>query len=167
MAADVEILEKIGAGGSANDKTAGTIRMKNADDALVDSNNPMVIPVAGSDFSFTKWLRLAIATGGNAPSDNISNIRAYFDGANGFGTGVSLWAKSEAAMSAPTEPATSSGYTDAFGFTSAAPMSLAGGPYSGSGTEMASHFVLLMEVSLTATVGALTAETLTFAYDEI
>lgn len=165
MAASVIIAEKIGATGSINDKTSLTIRMKNADNASADSENALVIPAAGQEFSFTKWLRLQIT--GTPPSDKINNIKFYTDGSSGFGTGVGLWAKSAAAFSAPSEPTTSSGYVDAFGLTSAAPLALSSTDFSGSGTEIGSHVVLLMEVSATATVGALTAETITFSYDEI
>ena len=47
MAATVQIVEKNGAGGTQTDKTSGTIRFKNADNATVDTGNPMVKPGAG------------------------------------------------------------------------------------------------------------------------
>ena len=163
MVATVQIVEKNGAGGTATDKTSGTIRFKNADNATVDNNNPMVIPGAGSDFSFEKWLRLNVTV---APSVQISNAKFYTDGANGLGTGVLLWAKAVAAYDTPAEPANSTGFTNAFTFTSGAPLSLGAGPFTGTG-EKGDHAVCTMEVQSTATQGQTPSETITFSYDEI
>ncbi len=165
MAASVEIIERIGATGSENDKTSGVIRFKNADNALVDSGDPMVIPAAGADWSFEKWLRLNLTA--TRPSDKIDNINFYTDGANGFGTGISVWGRSISAFSTPAELTTSTGLTDAFTWTSAAPLAISSGTFSTTGTHMGSHVVLAMEVSLEATVGALSTEPITFSYDEI
>lgn len=165
MAATVDIVECNVTISGTTSKGSGTVRMKNADDSTVDSNDPLVIPAAGSDFSYTKWLRLRI--GDTGASDKINNIKFYTDGASGFGTGVGLWAKSAAAFSAPSEPATSSGYSDAFGYTSGGALALSGADFSGTNTQIGSFLVLLMEVSATATAGALSGETGTFSYDEI
>lgn len=163
MAATVQIVEKNGAGATATDKTSGTIRFKNADDATVDNNNPMVVPPSGSDWSFEKWLRLNVTV---APSVQISNIKFYMDGTNSFGTGVSLWAKAVASYATPAEGTSSTGYADAFSYTSGSPLSLGAGPFAGTG-EKGDHVVLLMQVASTATQGSLAAETATFSFDEI
>jgi hypothetical protein len=165
MAADVTIVEKNGAPGTPTDKTSGTVRFKNADDATVDSNNPMVIPTSGADFSYEKWLRLKI--GNTAPSDKINNLKFYTDGVSGFGTGISLWAKTVAAYSTPATTTTSTNYTDAFSYTVGGALALSSTDFSATNTEIGSHLVMLMEVSSTATAGALSAETGTFSYDEI
>lgn len=166
MVATVQIVEKNGAGGTQTDKTSGTIRFKNADNSTVDTSNPMVIPGAGSDWSYEKWVRLNVTV---APSTQISNIRAYTDGSSGFGTGVSLWWKNGGNYSTPAEGTASTGYTDAFTYTSGATLGLGttnAGPYTGTG-EKGDHLVMLLQVASTATQGSLTAETLTIAYDEI
>ena len=163
MVATVQIVEKNGAGGTATDKTSGTIRMKNADNATVDNNNPMVIPGAGSDYSFEKWLRLNVTV---APSVQLSNIRFYTDGSNGMGTGVLLWAKAVASYATPAEATSTSGYTNAFSYTSGSPLSLGAGPFTGTG-EKGDHAVLMQEVQSTATQGQTPSETITFSYDEI
>lgn len=163
MVATVQVVEKNGAGGTATDKTSGTVRFKNADDATIDNNNPMVIPAAGSDWSFEKWLRLNITV---APAVQLTNLKFYMDGANNFGTGVNLWAKAVTAYSTPAEGTSSAGYTNAFSYTSVSALSLGAGPFTGTG-EKGDHAVLLMEVASTATQGSLTAETATFSYDEI
>ena len=163
MAATVQILEKNGAGGTGTDKTSGTIRFKNADDATVDLNNPMVKPPSGSDWSFEKWLRFNVSGG---TYSQISNIVAYMDGANGLGTGISLWAKAVSSYATPAQGTSSTGYTNAFSYTSGAPLSLGAGPYTSTG-EKGDHLVMLAEVASTASGGLTPSETLTMAWDEI
>lgn len=163
MAATVQILEKNGAGGTGTDKTSGTIRFKNADNATVDLNNPMVKPPSGSDWSFEKWLRFNVSGG---TYSQITNIVAYMDGANGLGTGISLWAKAVTSFATPAEGTSSAGYTNAFTYTSGAPLSLGAGPYTSTG-EKGDHLVMLAEVASTASGGLTPSETLTLAWDEI
>lgn len=163
MAATVQIGEKNTAGGTFTDKTSGTVRFKKADNATVDLNNPLVKPPSGSEWSFEKWLRFK-ENGGSYTQ--ITNLKAYFDGANSFGTGVSLWAKAVAAFATPAQGSSSSGYANAFSYTSGAPLSLGAGPFTGTG-EKGDHMVLLMELASTVAGGMLPAETLTFAWDEI
>ena len=162
MVATVIVNEKNGAGETATDKTSGTIRFKNADNSTVDSNNPMVVPGSGSDWSFQKWLRLNFT----GTFTQVSNLKFYTDGASGFGTGVNLWAQAVATYATPAEETASTGYTDAFTYTSGAPLSLGAGPYTTTG-DQGSYVKAALEVASTATQGALTAETVTFAWDEI
>lgn len=165
MVATVLIREKNGAGETATDKTSGTIRFKNADNATVDANNPMVIPPSGSDFSYEKYLRLNISV---APDTQIENLQAYSDGASGFGTGVSAYYKTAGSYTQPTEPASAAGFTDFFTATSGAPIDMDAtntGPFTGTG-DIGDYLIMLLEVASTATQGALTAETLTFSFDE-
>lgn len=163
MAATVQIIEKNGAGGTPTDKTSGTIRFKNADNATVDLNNPMVKPTSGSDFSFEKWLRLNV-TGGTY--SQITNIKAYTDGANGMGTGVNLWGKAVTAYATPAEATATTGYTNLFTYTSGAPLSLGAGPFTSTG-EKGDHLVAMCEVTSAAAGGLTPSETLTIAWDEI
>jgi hypothetical protein len=163
MAATVQIVEKNGAGATATDKTSGTIRFKNADDSNVDLNNPMVKPNSGTDFSFEKWLRLKV-TGGTY--QQITNIKAYSDGANNLGTGVGLYAKVVANYATPAEATATTGYTDFFTYNSGAALSLGAGPYTGTG-EMGSHLVMMLTVDNTASGGVTPSETLTVSWDEI
>jgi hypothetical protein len=163
MPATVQIVEKNGAGGTTTDKTSGTVRFKNADNSTVDLVNPMVKPPSGSDFSFEKWLRLNV-TGGTY--SQITNIKAYMDGANGFGTGVLLWAKAVASYATPAEATATTGYTNAFTYTSGAALSLGAGPFTSTG-EKGDHLVMMMEVQSTASGGLTPTETLTMAWDEI
>lgn len=163
MAATVQLIEKNGAGGTPTDKTGGTIRFKNADNSTVDLNNPMVKPGAGSDWSFEKWLRANI-TGGTYTQ--ITNLRVYSDGSNGLGTGINVWAKAVASYATPAEGTASTGYANFFTYTSAAPLSLGAGPFTGTG-EKGDHAVLLCEVTSSAAGGLTPTESCTLAGDEI
>lgn len=163
MAATVQIIEKNGAGGTPTDKTSGSIRFKNADDATVDLVNPMVVPVSGTDFSFEKWLRFNV-TGGSYTQ--ITNVVAYSDGANGLGTGVGLHAKAVTTYATPAEATATTGYTNFFTYTSGAPLTLGAGPFTSTG-EKADHLVMICTVADTATGGVTASETLTLSWDEI
>jgi len=163
MAATVQIVEKNGAGGTQTDKTGGTVRFKNADNSTVDLVNPMVKPGSGSDWSFQKWLRLNI-TGGTFTQ--ISNIKAYTDGSSGLGTGINLWAKAVASYATPAEETASTGYANAFTYTSGSALSLGAGPFTGTG-EKGDHLVMALEVTSAASGGLTPSETLTMAWDEI
>ena len=163
MAATVQIGEKNGAGGTFTDKTSGTIRFKNADNSTVDLSNPMVKPGAGTDYSFEKWLRLNV-TGGTY--SQITNIKAYSDGANGLGTGVGLYAKAVTSYATPAEATATTGYTDFFTYTSGSSLSLGAGPYTSTG-EKGDHLVMICTVASTASGGLTASETLTVAWDEI
>lgn len=162
MAATVTIREKNGAGETPTDKTSGTIRMKNADDATVDTSDPMVVPGAGSDWSYQKFLQLNLA----GTFTEITNLQFYTDGSGGYGPGVTLWAKAVGSYSTPAEETASTGYADAFSYSSGSPLSLGAGPYTSTG-DAGSYLQLAMEVASTASQGALSAETMTFSWDEI
>lgn len=163
MAATVQLIEKNGAGGTATDKTGGTVRFKNADNSTVDLLNPMVKPGAGSDWSFEKWLRMNV-TGGTYTQ--ITNVKVYSDGSSGLGTGINVWAKAVASYATPAEGTASTGYANLFTYTSGAALSLGAGPFTSTG-EKGDHAVLLCEVTSAAAGGLTPSETLTLAWDEI
>jgi hypothetical protein len=162
MVATVQIVEKNGTSGTNTQKDSGTVRLKNADDATVDANNPMVVPTAGSDFSWEKWLRLKVTV---APDTNISNLKMYSDGTIGFGTGVTAYGKSVATYATPVEVTATAGYTDLASYTSGSALDLGTAAVTGTG-EKGDHAVLMLKVDTNANPGALTPETITFSYDE-
>jgi len=177
MAATIQIREKNGAGQTATDKTAGTIRFKKADDAGVDLLNPLVVPSSATEYSCQKWLRMYVAGGSYT---QISNLRLYSDGASGYGSGVKLWAKTAAAYATPSIPSTANDppqlsavpMVDMFTYTAGAPLDmddLAAGPFDASGVpkDIGNYLVLVMEVEIGTAQGVKPAETLTFAWDEI
>lgn len=171
MAATVLIREKNGAGESATDKTSGTIRYKNADDATVNASNPLVKPSAGSDWSFEKALRLQI--GGTGPTGTITNPQWYTDGANGYGTGISLFVRTtnRGTYVQPVEPTADTGYEDAFGFTSGARKDMDAvnaGPFSGTSVDIADYLYMYMKLATTVSApqNPTSSETFTWTWDE-
>ena len=170
MAATVDIREFNGVSpGTPTTKTSGTIRFKDADDANVDLNNPIVRPGTGSIFSFSKALRLRI--GATGPTGSITSPRAFSDGVNGFGTGVTMEAGTKAVfiqnvssdmagLSLDTPKA------DFFSFNSGSPLSLGSGPFSGTNVDIADFLYVQSEVASTASPGLTPTEKLTIAFDE-
>ena len=163
MAASVLIREKNGAGETATDKTSGTVRFKNADDATVDTSDPMVIPPSGTDYSYEKWLQFNVASG---TYTEITNIEMYSDGSSGLGTGVNVYAKTVAAYATPAEATSTTGYTDVFSYTSGAPLTVGAGPFTSTG-DKGNYVVMIMAVADTATAGVTSSETITWAWDEV
>ena len=162
MVATVQIHEKNGAGGTGTDKTSGTITFRTNDSSATTSANPLIIPTAGTEFSYEKWTRLNVTV---APDTNISNLKFYTDG-GGFGGGVNMYAKATTTYTTPAEATATGGYTDAFTYTSGSALSLGTGTFTGTG-EKGDHCEMIMTVSTAASPGQLTAETITYAYDEI
>src|SRR3990172_1258804 len=165
MAATVQIHEMTAAA-AGTDKTSGTIRFKAADNQTVDTADRLQIPAAGSIYSYTKHARFYFSTG---PSVDIQNLRAYTDGASGFGTGVGVQYDVPAG-GLGTFPNINSNIagTDLFTKTSGSPIDLDvnnTGPHTGTGYK-GDILRLQMTVASTASSGQLTAETLTVAYDE-
>lgn len=184
MAATVIINEWTSAG-SQTDKTSGTVRFKNANDATVDLNDPLIVPGGGQEYSFEKWLRLQITDAGGFTQ--ISNLEAYMDGAGFTETGIKTWYALEGTFQAPSIPdeaqdppffngpstgSPGNAMADLFSLTSGAPADMDAintGPFTdGSPAEhIGDWLVMVMEVEPTASNGVLGAETLTFAFDEI
>lgn len=186
MPASIDIVELNGAApGTPTSKTSGTVRFKNADDATVDLNDPLVVPTTNTEYSFFKILRLR-DNGDNYTQ--VSNLRAYTDGAKGWQAGAKGWATTWMDYVAPYVPdqtidppqwssdgASGSPNTtmvDLFTYTSGAPLDMDGfnaGPFTpGSPLEFIGDFlVLLAEVETGATQGVEPTETLTLAWDEI
>lgn len=174
--------------GDSTDKTAGTIRFKQAMNATVDANNPIPIPAAGVNRSFEKCLvmRLVSLDGDN----DIRNLRFYTNAAASPWTGVSLFGGIVAPNWAGTGPAhAAAAYTvpvmtdsaiatlNAFTtWTPAAPLDLdpAGGAPQDSGPFDAPYvgdhvgnlLYLQMDVGPTAAAGTLASTVCTFSWDE-
>ena len=168
MAATIQ-LHEMSALTTGTDKTSGTLRFKDADNATVDSNNPLVIPAAGSIYSYTKKTRLYMAA---PPNTSISNLRWYTDGTNNFGTGVTMTCKNLGVTWGANYKTLMAGGADLFGKTSAAPLDGDGtstGPFvpADNTTYIGDLIELQMAIASTATQGTLVAETLTAAYDEV
>jgi hypothetical protein len=162
------------------------VRLKTADDATIDLNNPIPIPDAGTNYSYWKHIYLKCAT---APDTQVDNVKFYADG-TGFGTGITLNIGDElptknsgadtgynvatgtegTSGDVMTEHSEITGVTNAFDYTSASPKSIS---ISESGNiidaigETTNYIVLQMAVADNASSGDLSNETMTFQYDEI
>lgn len=163
MAATVQIHEMT-ALSTGVDKTSGTVRFKTANETSVDTSNRLQVPAAGTNYSYTKQLRFYFSTG---PSVDIQNLRAYTDGSNTFGTGIGVQYDNQGNTFSANVNTNISG-TDLFTKNSGSPIDLDvtnTGPHTGTGYK-GDLLRLQMTVASTASPGTLTAETLTFAYDE-
>jgi len=172
MAATIQIHEMTTNADTGVNKTSGTVRFKavaSTTSTAADASDPLVVPGAGTDYSFVKKLRPYMEA---PPNTNISNLRWYSDGANGFGTGIGVTAKNIGTTFGTHYDTAMSGGSDLFGYTSGSPLDGDGtdaGPFvpADDNTYIGDIIELQMSVASTASNGALSAETLTFAYDEI
>ncbi len=173
------------------DDTSGfgppNVRFKTADDSLIDANDPIPIPVAGTNFSFWKHLYLRV-TGGTFTQ--IDNVKFFTDGTN-FGTGIvtsvgdqnpinNSLSQASYILAVGTVGTTGTemivghsgitSKTDAFTFTSGSPrtvtISEVGGIINATG-ERTDYNVFQMAVDNTAGPGDLVDETWTYQFDEI
>ena len=154
---------------TGTDKTSGTVRFKDADNATVDANNPLQVPASDSIYSYTKKLRAYMEA---PPGTSVSNLRWYTDGSSSFGTGISVTVKNLGTTWGANYKTLMSGGADLFGKTSGSPLDgdeTDAGPFvpADDNTYIGDLIELQMAVASTASNGALTPETLTFAYDEI
>lgn len=170
--------------GTEQDTTAlgpPNIRFKGADNATIDTNNAMVIPDAGTNYSFWKQLYMYCSV---APDTQINNVKLYTDG-GGFGTGITVKVGDENptktnASDAGYEVASATemvaahagltGSTDIFSYTSGSPKTIsiteAGNIIDAIG-ETCDYVIVQAEIGTTATSGTKASETYTFVYDEI
>jgi len=165
-----------------------TIRFKTADDATIDTLNPVPIPTAGTIRSFWKQMYLFCDA---APDTQINNLQFFTDG-TGYGTGITLqvgdqFPTKNDASSAGYEVATGtigqfgddvvtdhagiSAVSDAFTFNSGS--TLLGPTISEAGSiinainETSNYIVFQIDVISTALPGNKTDEVLTIQFDEI
>ena len=168
MAATIQ-LHEMSALDAGGDKTSGIVRFKDADNAVVDLNNPLVIPAAGSIYSYSKKLRAYMEA---PPDTQIGNLRWYTDGANGFGGGVTAKAKNLGVTWGANYKTEMAAGSDLFGYSSGSPLDGDGtdtGPFDSGDddTYIGDLIELQMAIASTASHGSLTAEVLTFSWDEI
>lgn len=171
MAATIQIHELTTNADTGVDKTAGIVRFKSVastTSTAVDANDPLVIPAAGTNYSYVKKLRAYMEA---PPSVNVGNLRWYTDGSNGW-TGVGVTAKNIGTTFGTHYTTAMSGGIDLFGYTSGSPLDGDGtdaGPFvpADDNTYIGDIIELQMTVGSTATSGDLSNETLTLAWDEI
>ena len=130
--------------------------------------NPLVKPAAGTNRSYWKTVYLNADT---APTGTINNCKIYTDGTIGW-TGCTLYGNSTGtytqATGTPGTTGTDSSVATANmqGWTSAAPKNLTGTISNPNTGKITDYVVMQVDLTTSAVAGTLTAETLTFQYDE-
>lgn len=179
MAATVTIRRWTGSSGgpTKTDITGGTTRASTSDAASPGTSNPIPIPPSGTKYSYWVATRLSADT---TPSGTINNIKWYTDGSSGLGTGVAVKMNTATgyvqATGTPgdtgdilntTNYSTLAGATsDAFGFTSGSPKTVAGSIANPNTGDFGDFVVYQFEVISTASPGTTPSETFTWQYDE-
>ena len=192
MVADMSVYFDFG----GTDNTPGTeqdtdalgpprMRFKRADNATIDSANPVTIPAAGTDYSRWKQIYLLATV---APDTQVDNIRIHNDGGD-FGTGITVNngiqfpVKSSTADTgydvSDTDDQVMTNHTDitteedffanhGTSGTALGPVTIAEASNIIDAINETCHYVVLQMATInTATPGAKTAETITWLYDEI
>lgn len=160
------------------------MRFKYADNALIDSNDPIPIPPSGTKYSKWKSIYLKCTS---PPNTQVNNLKFYTDGSN-FGTGITVrvgqqfptknsGSNTGYKVATPVDTAILNNYSgitsvaDAFTFTSGSPLT---GPsiteasnIITASNQTTNYLILQMEVISTASPGDLADETFTLQYDEI
>ena len=152
------------------DKTSGTVRFKSADETSVDTANRIQIPAAGTDYSYTKQLRGYVSS---APDTDFSNLVAYTDGTGFADAQVTVeYDVTYTTGTFATNVDTDIGGTDLFTATVGSTWDIDMDSWDHTFTAgespayWGSNLRLQLHATSTATPGTLTAETLTFSYDE-
>ena len=111
--------------------------------------------------------------GATGPTGVITSPRFFTDGANGYGAGISLFARvvNPTIFATPAEPANDAGAVDAFTFTSTVtkPLDVINpGPYSGTNHDFGDYLVLYMAIDSTVTApqNPTSSEVLSIQWDE-
>ena len=168
-----------------------TIRFKTADDATIDTANPILVPSTGTRYSYWKQIYLYCA---DPDGNTIDNVKFYADGAVVFGTGVTLMVGDETPtknsdsddgyeVATGTEGTTGdemvaahaglTGSTSAASLTSGSPLTVSisedlddGNDVIDTAGQTSDYVILQVNVLSTASAGLTASETLTFQYDE-
>lgn len=180
MSATVKWYRYTGAGPSTTDITGTTTRVSLSDSASPGSANPVVIPASGSGSTNYAWWAVTALYATVTPVGTVDTIKVYTDGSNSFGSGSGMkFATSSTYVQATSASSTSgtqmssgvitglSTPTDAFTYTSSAPLSVSGS-ISNPSTGKISDYVY-QQVSLTETFTpgpSAAAETITGKYNE-
>jgi hypothetical protein len=104
-----------------------------------------------------------------APAGNITSPKFYMSGSAETGQALYIKTTNPGTYSTPAEATATTGYTDAFSYTSGSPKAIDvanAGPYTGTG-DKADYMQMMMTVGTTiAAPGTLAAKTMTIQWDE-
>jgi hypothetical protein len=166
MAATVVVKQAVGAGPSAT--TITNLRLNTDDTVNPGTTNPLVKPAASVNRSYFKTVYLNADT---SPAGTINNVKIYCDGAIGW-TGCTLFIGSTGTYAEATGTPGTTGNdssvatADITDFTSVAPKQLTGTISNPSTGRISDYVILQVDISTSAVAGTLSAETITFQYDE-
>lgn len=141
------------------------------------SSNPIVIPAAGTNYSYWVTTRLSCSV---TPSGTVNNIRWYTDGTNSLGTGVTCNVQTASSYVQATGTLGTTGTqlttgnhaglsgtpVDAFTLSSGSPKSVSGSIDNPSTGDFGDFIVYQIAVATTAGPGVSGSETFTWLYDE-
>ena len=164
MAATIVIQSAHGgsAGSPGSTSTVTSARMKAADNDTADTNNPLVRPTSGLNYSYEKWLRLYCSV---APSNVVNNFR--FHRASGSpSTGITDLYGERSIAEGYEVPVQTNGYAATSMPTSATSLSKNATDFSAATTQYGPWVVLQWSIGPTAVAGTQTALTYRFTYDE-
>ncbi|MFH0938237.1 MAG: hypothetical protein V1899_03015 [Planctomycetota bacterium] len=166
MSANVKVYSWHGAGaGSGADITSADVRFRLSDVDTGDTANPVVIPAAGTNYSWLKNLRLYATT---SPASIIDNLKFYSDGV-AWATGITVKGKASDTYVDPVANGASilAGATDLYTYTTGAPLSLTGSISNPTTGDFGQFVVAQLLMASTASPGVSTGRTYYFRYDEI
>ena len=169
---------------NVTDNGTNKIRFKAADNNTIDLVNPITVPDTGTEYSY--WKQVYLKCTAIEDATQINNVKFYGDGAvfdgatdvalvvgtvttvknSGADTGYDV-ADAQAAMTTHTDISASQ---DADNYTSGSPLTV---PITETSSiidatdETTNYVILQLEVGSTAVAGVVTAETLTYKYDEV
>lgn len=167
MAATVVVKQSVGSG--PTDTTITNLRFNTDDTVNPGTTNPLVKPAAGTNRSYWKTVYLNADT---SPSGTINNVKIYCDGTIGW-TGCTLFIGASGTYTQATGTAGTTGTDSALATVNIERYSAAASakPITGSITnpstgKITDYVVMQVDLSTSAVAGTLSAETLTFQYDE-
>ena len=170
MAATVEIHEMT-ASQTGYDRTSQQIRFYSSDSTATNAlTNPITIPGAASDWSYTKQLRFYI--GATGPSNFIASLKFYTNWTGGWGADPTAsyvlveYDKQGATWGANVDTAINGVNIETIDSGSPASMCPLTATYSATTTYHGALLRLQMEVGNEASPGTLGNQTVTFSYDE-
>ncbi len=173
--------------GSEDRVDAIGLRFKSNDNITIDTADPIVVPAAGTNYSYWKAIYLKMTA---SDSTKVNNIEFYSDGTIGYGTGLTLMVGDEtpdknSGSDAGYEVATGTpgttgdemvaaigdltGSADIESLVTGAPLTVSISETSSqmdATNETSDYVYLQVNVATTASAGLTASETLTFRYDE-
>jgi hypothetical protein len=166
MAATISVKQCNSTGPTAT--TITNVRFNTDDTVNPGTTNPMVKPSAGTNRSYTKTVYLNADT---TPAGTINNVKIYSDGTIGW-TGCTLYVGASATYTQATGTPGTTGNDSTVAtalfsnYTSGAPKQITGTITNPSTGKITDYVVMQVDLSTSAVAGTLSAETITWQYDE-